>query len=115
MADELEHKVRPLLVVLGGICPSRIDAANRFVRKIMALRLGMSRERFRHETDFHELLDARDVKWGEYLIEDGPAVDGLLGCILRIDIRRCPLQRRRSVAGSQQIGYANMTRHRAEG
>ena len=81
----------------------------------MAIRLGMSRERFRHETDFHERLDARDVKCVEYLIEDGPAVDGLPDCIFRIDIRRSPLQRSRSVAGSQQIVYANMNGHRAEG
>ena len=54
MMDKLKDDFRPLLIVLRRIGPAGVDRA---LGKIVTIRLGMSRQRFRHETDFNQRLD----------------------------------------------------------
>src|SRR5580658_264866 len=51
MMNELENKFGPFLIVIRRISPACVDAADLAPRKVVTIGLGVSGERFRHETD----------------------------------------------------------------
>src|SRR5262249_52887795 len=56
MPRELINKLRPLFVVLRRIRPTGIDSGDGDVRKSMPIGTRVTRERFRHETNFDQRL-----------------------------------------------------------
>src|SRR5579863_4499730 len=89
VANESKHQFCPLLIILWRICPSRV---NRSLRKTVTIGLGMCRECFRHESNFHQRLDFLSVKGVEDAVNNGPAVNGIPVCVFRISVGGSPLQ-----------------------
>jgi hypothetical protein len=67
------------------------------------IRLGLDRHRLRHEPDLHVRLDAPLEIGVEDAIDNRPVVNRLPAGVLRVGVRRSPFERRRAIAGGQEI------------
>ena len=74
---------------------------------VVLVRLRLGRQRFGHEADLDERLHlALDVSV-EDAIDDRPVVDRPAGGVFSVGVGRSPFQRRRAVAGRQQVVRAD--------
>src|ERR1043166_6293374 len=104
MLGPLISKLAPFDVILRRIGPTSEDAVIRQTwPPFVAIRIRVSRESLRHETDLgvraHAALKIRI----ENAINTGPIVDGNALGVFAIGIGRTPFQRRRAVARVKEV------------
>src|SRR5258708_32288230 len=80
MTDKLKDKFGPFLIILGRVGPA---GENRALRKTVAVRLRMSRERLGHESDFDERVDSSGGEGIENTFQNLAIVEGLVRRVLR--------------------------------
>jgi hypothetical protein len=67
------------------------------------VRLGLARQRLRHEADLYVRLDVALEVRVEDAVDDRPVVDRLAARVFRVGVGASPLQRGRAVAGGEQV------------
>ena len=98
----------PAVVVPGRPRPAGGDAHHAGVREAVAIGRRSGRQRLRHEAGLDERGDAGLDIGVEDAVEDGPRMDGPAGGVLRVGVGRAPFQRRRAVAGGEEIVGADI-------
>ena len=115
MLHPLVDELAPLRVVLRRICPAGVDLVVRQPGPpLVLIRLGLHRQRLRHEADLRVRLHAAREVCVENPIDDRPVVDRLSLGIFGVDVGASPFQRRRAVAGDEQIVRAEIDLRSAE-
>ena len=112
MVHPLINQLPPLIKILRRIgLPTR--NRRRFVRiERCRIKIRPNRKVLRHEPNLRIRLQPALHIRVENPIENGPVINRIPPSILRIRIRRAPLQRRNPVAGSQKMMAANINLRR---
>jgi len=104
MFRPLINQLRPLRVVLRWIRPARVNfVVARLRRPRVLIRLRLDRKLLRHETNLRVRPHAAFKIRVEDTVHDGPVVDRSALGILAIRAGGTPLQRRRPIAGREQV------------
>ncbi len=85
-----------------------------FERIANVVRVWMGGEGFRHEPELHHGTYVCCGIGVEDLIENGPAVDPVAGCVFGVDVGRAPLEIWFAIAGGQKEVCADVDGHRAQ-
>jgi hypothetical protein len=104
VADPLKDQFRPLRVIARRVRPA---GENRVVclinRPFVAVRLRFDRERFGHKSDLDQRLHSTFDISVDDAVDDRPIVTWLAGGVFGIGVGRTPFERRRPVAGREQV------------